>query len=241
MTAWPVTVVSSGGMPVVNTTNGLPVENATSAVPVTIVSDYGLPVTFTNLSSTYVGTSSALATVTHTLATGWAAGDIGILFVNSASSPTLTISAGWTELTGSATGTSALGYRTKTYWRVLQGGDTGPTVSTAGCDSIVSVYRGGTTVTSGSVAIANGPLSSIGMPGFAKSGTARQIVGFVVDRDTAAVPTAPAGWTQRARAAPGFFAFSTADIEASSYVNQTYTWTTMGSSFDELGTLVEIS
>lgn len=198
--------------------------------------------------SLFVGAYAAVAPSTN-FGVSWPAGsqvgDLVFIFVSTGDAST-NISGGAGGWTRSDITWTNYGYGSCVFHKVLASGDMAGvslvniTSWGNGAAYLVSTYRG----------VANASLKSInpgatgttlGLSGFAKSGSCKGLVTFASDRDKG-IGVPPAGFTNRASGEGNYWSVCAADLVAPANYNGTdLTWSGFYSGQDQVGVLYELT
>ncbi len=192
--------------------------------------------------ATYVGGSSIQATSTLSIAAA-SVGDLGVIFaIENTTGPT--ISAGWTQFlnyTSVGDGLISIGW-----YRVIQGGDTNPTVTIPSVGAAqINIYRGASLVTLKTTNTGEGG-STLTLTGFSKAGNSVGIITQVQDVDNSSPNfcTVPTGFTSDQNFQGALTTIQASRIVPLSYTNNaTVQWTGCNSAagHNQAGYLAELT
>lgn len=192
-----------------------------------------------NEEPTYVAASEGTGAIT--LPTGWAVGDLAILTLARIGSAYIT-SGGWTLIDNVKFNTSA--GNLNIYYRILQSGDTGPSVSNGENWQMIA-FRGASKATSKAKTENEGSTTLTFSSGITKSSDSKLLVSIVGDRYNISDPTVPTGWTARERSVgagtTGATIIESASLRSTSYTNgSSVQWTGFQSSYSQGGIIIEL-
>ncbi len=192
-----------------------------------------------NEEPTYVAASQGTGAIT--LPTGWAVGDLAILTLARIGSAFIT-SGGWTLIDNVKFNTS--GGDLNIYYRILQSGDTGPSVSNGENWQMIA-FRGASKATSKAKTENEGSTTLTFSSGITKSSDSKLLVSIVGDRRNISNPTVPTGWTARAYSVGAGTTAATiiesASLRSTSYTNgSSVQWTGFETTYSQGGIIIEL-
>lgn len=197
-------------------------------------------------SATFVGVTTAATEAALSFPSGWAAGDMAIIQAmayGATPGPTPDPPSGWTSLADIGSSGSAYPYRTKTYYRVLQSGDTGPTISLSLYGiAVCAVYRSATTAVSLTTKTgASGTTQTTSA--VSPSGSTKRLIGIATVRDPA---TSTISFNQglalddRAGSINSYFSYAVFSCLLGNYGGSGITVSNLSASFDYAISITEI-
>lgn len=190
--------------------------------------------------ATFITTQKFSGSTASLSLTGYAAGDLGIVVAEDNNAPTISTTNTWTNFI-SATSTSSFLFRG--WYRVLQAGDTNPTVTMPNGygAAFLLVYRGASLVTLKTQNLSS-TSGSVAISGFAPAANSTGVVGWCASRPQATISVVPTGFTSRNTVSSngtGNWYYSVSD-RLSGYTNSTSTFTNTGTT-DGVGFLMELT